>query len=201
MRTAPLLLLISVFLFQPVCARADWSIDTERSVLTFTSIKAADIAENHRFVKFTGLVHGDGSVEATVFLDSAATGIDIRDQRLRDLLFKVSTYPTAQLTTKVPLETLATPTGQSVDVDLQAEIEIYGTKQPITLPVRVIRLGPSDAAVISRSPVIVNAVAFGMSEGIESLRQIAGLSAISSAVPVTFFLHMTEGDDSAKPVE
>jgi len=42
--------------------------------------------------------------------------------------------------------------------------------------------------VASTKPLIVDAAKFGMTEGVEKLREIAGLQSISNAVPVSFVM-------------
>jgi len=42
--------------------------------------------------------------------------------------------------------------------------------------------------VVSERPVVISATQFGLAEGVESLRKIAGLPSISVAVPVSFVL-------------
>lgn len=44
--------------------------------------------------------------------------------------------------------------------------------------------------VTSAQPVIINATDYGLTDGINKLRDLAGLPSISYAVPVTFTLHL-----------
>jgi hypothetical protein len=48
--------------------------------------------------------------------------------------------------------------------------------------------------VAATKPLIVDATKFGLSDGIEKLREIAGLSSISHAVPVTFVMTFVAGE-------
>ena len=50
------------------------------------------------------------------------------------------------------------------------------------------RSGDSTLLVATRKPVVVNAPAFNLTDGVEALRAIAGLPNISLAVPVSFVL-------------
>jgi hypothetical protein len=46
---------------------------------------------------------------------------------------------------------------------------------------------------MSKKPVVVNAPEFKLAEGVEALREIAGLPSISLAVPVSFVLAFDQG--------
>ena len=62
---------------------------------------------------------------------------------------------------------------------------------PLTLDLQLIRLGDDRILVNSAVPVIVNAAEYDLAAGVEKLREVAGLPAISNAVPVTFSLVFT----------
>ena len=63
---------------------------------------------------------------------------------------------------------------------------------PSTSPMAIARLSDSRVLVSSLKPVIVNAGVFDLANGIEELRELAGLPAISKAVPVSFVLMFVE---------
>ena len=52
----------------------------------------------------------------------------------------------------------------------------------------VTRLAKDIFIVSSTEPVILNAENLGLTEGLESLRTVAGLPSISKSVPVSFFI-------------
>ena len=80
------LMLCLTLLTQP--ALADWTLDNERSIVNFISIKNASIGEVHRFRSLAGSVSDDGAVRLVIDLDSVETLIPIRNQRMRELLFE-----------------------------------------------------------------------------------------------------------------
>ena len=53
------------------------------------------------------------------------------------------------------------------------------------MPVVVIGESGGQLRVLSARPVILNVGDFGLEKGVEALREIAGLSAISTAIPVS----------------
>ena len=58
----------------------------------------------------------------------------------------------------------------------------------MTFEVVVARMSDGDLLVMSEKPVVVNAPLFNLADGVEALREIAGLPSISAAVPVSFVL-------------
>ena len=80
---------------------ADWTMDQSRSHLAFISIKAKDVAEIHTFTEMSGSIADDGQVKVSLMLDSVETLIPIRNERMREFLFKTTNYQEATLTAKV----------------------------------------------------------------------------------------------------
>ena len=69
-------------------ANAAWQLDGERSALSFVSTKAINIAEVHRFGELSGGVDADGMVNVSINLDSVDTAIELRDDRMKEMLFE-----------------------------------------------------------------------------------------------------------------
>lgn len=170
-------------------AWAAWELDNAGSTLTFVSIKAGDLGEVHRFDTLSGSISQQGAVEVVVDLASVDTLIPIRDQRMRDILFEVARFPTATLQAAVDAGKLAALLpGQTEAVSVMATLALKSQTLPLTLEVLVARLSETQILVASRQPVIVNAGQAGLVDGVEQLREIAGLPSISKAVPVSFVL-------------
>ena len=82
---------------QPASAAA-WQIDSAKSTLHFVTTKAGqpgagDVGEVQSTSQFAGGMTSVGSISFTVTLASVATGVDIRDERLRTMLFNVEDTP------------------------------------------------------------------------------------------------------------
>ena len=170
-------------------AFAQWTLDNDASRLSFVSTKAGTAAEVHRFGSLEGVVDDHGNVTLGIYLDSVDTAIEIRDERMREMLFETEQYPTAELTASVDIEALeALSVGESTTMASEAELSIHGTSTRLTVSMTVARLSESRVLAISREPLIVNASQVGLLEGVERLREVAGLPSISPAVPVTFVL-------------
>jgi len=180
-------LILASFVAMP--AQAEWVLNSEESTVSFVSTKAINIAEVHKFASLTGSVDSEGKVEVRVSLASVDTGIDIRDDRMREMLFDTETFALATMTANVDIGMLKElATGDSVRATIAGELSLHGENVPMSFDVVVARSSESKLLVISEKPVVVNAPLFKLSEGVERLREIAGLPSISTAVPVSFVL-------------
>jgi hypothetical protein len=179
--------------FGSPCAFATWSLDSDSSELTFVSTKAVDIAEVHRFAELSGRISDRGKAVVTVTMSSVKTGIDIRDERMRDILFETNKYPYATIRTEIESDLIEDlGIGESARLDVQLDIEIHGGVMPLDSSVIVLRLNEDTLTVASAAPVVINAKEYELAEGIESLRELANLPSIGKAVPVSFFLTFTQ---------
>jgi polyisoprenoid-binding protein YceI len=178
-------------------ALADWSLDPSRSHLAFVSIKAKDIGEVHSFQEMAGTIGEDGQVTVSLMLDSVETLIPIRNERMREFLFETTNYKDATLSAKVdPAIIAGMKPGDIADVSAEGILSLHGEQQPMILSMQAAKLDNGTVMVASTKPLIVDAAKFGMSDGVEKLREIAGLASISNAVPVSFVMTFVE---SASP--
>ncbi len=122
-------------------ASADWNLKNEQSQLSFVSIKNGDIAEVHRFNQLEGTVDDKGNVQLTIQLASVATAIPIRDQRMQEMLFNTSLFPTAALTATVDADQISMlKAGQMRVSALEGELSLHGQSSPVTAELIVARL-------------------------------------------------------------
>jgi hypothetical protein len=167
----------------------DWNLVNEESRLNFISIKASDIAEIHTFKELSGSVKDNGQAQVVINLSSLETLIPIRNERMGNLLFETKVYPVASFKLKLDLQTfLLTEVGKSSDVTLRGLLELKGKQFTMPVKISVTRLSDQSFLVKSSERLLLNADSLGLSDGIESLRVIAGLPSISKSVPVTFSL-------------
>ena len=173
-------------------ANADWQLDPAASDLYFMSIKATHVGEVHSFDTLSGKVDEKGAASLTIDLASVATLIPIRDQRMRDMLFQVDRYPTATVDAQIELDTLVTmPTGSEIDIELEADLKFKENTSQIMTKVKVSKLNEQKITVRTIAPVVLSAGQLQVTEGLEKLREIAGLPNISFTIPVTFNLTLT----------
>jgi len=170
-------------------AVAGWSLDPARSHLAFVSIKSEDIGEVHSFTEMTGTIAEDGQVEVALMLDSVETLIPIRNERMREFLFKTTRYAEATLTAKVdPAVVAGMKPGDISTIAAEGVLSLHGEEQPMILSLQAAKVADDTVMVASTKPLIVDAAKFGMTAGVEKLREIAGLQSISNAVPVSFVM-------------
>jgi len=170
-------------------AWADWTLNNAESQLSFVSIKKGDIAEVHRFDQLDGSVDGKGNVKLTIQLASVDTAIPIRDQRMREMLFDTDAFPSAVLTATIDASEVNTlDVGDMLTSSLKGQLSLHGQSGPVTAELAVARLGPNKLLVSSRKPVVLQVADYELLEGVEKLREVAGLDSISKAVPVSFVL-------------
>lgn len=179
-------------------AVAGWSLDPERSQVAFVSIKAGDIGEAHNFQEIAGRIDDAGQAEVEVMLDSVETLIPIRNERMREMLFKTARYDKATLTAKIdPAQIDAMQPGDVAAVVAESTLSLHGESQPLTLEMQVAKLDANTLMAASTKPVILDANNFGLGDGVDKLREIAGLESISDAVPVTFVMTFENAQPAA----
>lgn len=172
----------------PMATAAPWQLDAEASTLGFASVKNDRIAEGHRFTNLSGTVDAQSS-ELIIDLSSVDTEIPIRDERMREMLFDVLQFPNAVFESDLGSDALeGIEAGESRSVEIRGELSLRDARIPVTATVLVTRTGADHVIVSTQRPIVVSAAALALSDGLERLREIAGLQSITPSVPVTFTL-------------
>ena len=170
-------------------AQAQWQLDNEASQLSFISTKATHTAESHTFTKLQGSVNDAGQANLTIDIASVETMIPIRNERMGTMLFDIAAFPTAKFSAQVDIEAFnKLNVGAMKDMALNGELSLRNATLPLNAYVRVIKLDGNRVQVQTLKPIILKANSLSVIEGIEKLRNIAGLPSISHSVPVTFSL-------------
>ncbi|UAB78660.1 YceI family protein [Erythrobacter sp. SCSIO 43205] len=164
-----------------------WEVDSAASELSYVSIKAGEIAETNSFETLTGTVQGNGEATVEIDLASVSTGVDIRNERMREIFFNVADNPKATVTAKIdPAAFEALGVGESLDTTLDGTLSLVGVEAPFQAEVSVTRAGPDRVIAVTDKPVIVNAAQFELVDELAELQELAGLPSITPVVPVTF---------------
>lgn len=172
-------------------ASSAWTLDAARSYLGFLSTKNQHNVEAHSFGSLSGTVLADGTASLVIELDTVETGIDIRNQRMRELLFNTNANPDATVALELGDhlgQALAMSPGEVMTLAVPAMLELNGEPRELNVSLQVERLAEFTFVVSSAQPVLITADQFGLQSGVDALRQVAGLNAISLAVPVDFAL-------------
>ena len=183
---------VTVF-FLASSASAHWELDNNSSTLSFVTVKADHVGEVHTFDQLSGEINDDGSVQITIELASVNTLIDIRNERMQNMLFETNLFPQATIAGEIELDAVAAmDAGVSQAISVDFDLAIHGESSSYTADVLVTR---TESGVLASTvkPIIVMADTHGLVSGVEALREVAGLPSISRAVPVSFNVVFEQG--------
>jgi len=173
-----------------------WTLDGASSKLAFGSIKKDLIGEVHSFDALTGTVDKTGAVSIEIDLNSVETLIDIRNERMREFVFKNA--PSATLTAQIDMDAMAAmEVGSTGVVDFDGVVSFLGTENEIYTELFVARLSETQVMVTTNDMVFLAVEDLGISAGIDKLQEIAELPSITRAAPVTVRLMFTADDPGA----
>ena len=165
-----------------------WVLDNNGSSLYFLSIKVEHVVETHSFTSLSGQAD---TTSATVEIDlsSVDTAVELRDERMLDVLFEVALFASATVTADLTgLAVADLSPGESVTTELAFNLDLHGASNDMTAAVQLTQLADGALRIQTTSPVNVNAGDFSLVDGVNKLRELAGLPSVSYAVPVTFNL-------------
>ena len=165
-------------------ADESWRLNKDTSELVIASTKNSQITERHNLSFQSGAITKQGVARLVVDLLSIETNIPIRNERMRKYLFDNQPQAIIEMSL-TPSELQQLMAGQSSAVTLPAAVTANGTK--LSVPVAV-RTNSDGGGVVVSGETQIDAAKFGYGPGIEQLRVIAGLAAISTTVPVSFRL-------------
>ncbi|MEM6476651.1 MAG: YceI family protein [Pseudomonadota bacterium] len=173
----------------PKVTEGAWTIDSDASRVDYVSVKSGEIAETNEFSLVTGSLSEEGKATVEIDLASLETGVDIRNERMRDIFFEIADHPKAIVTADIdPRAYEFLEVGNNTIETVKGTLSVKGVETNIEADVNVTRTGPDRVTVVTNKPVIVMADALELTGGLAQLQEIAGLPSITPAVPVTFSL-------------
>ena len=173
-------------------AQANWYLDGESSRLSFITTQNANIADVHRFLVLHGKVDRKGLAQLRIEMDSVNSSVPLRDERMRDVLFDFKHFPEAQISAQIdlqPINDLAS--GAQLELRLPVTVSLRGKQHTYQAELLATRLDERRFQVVTLEPLMLQAEDFGLQPELETLRKLAGLSAISFSVPVNAVLIFT----------
>ncbi|ATX82741.1 YceI-like domain-containing protein [Mariprofundus ferrinatatus] len=185
------IMLLALMMLPATLWAGSMKLDGTASDINFVSVKKESVAEVHHFTALSGSIEGKAGF-LLIDLASIESGIDIRNERMRSMLFEVARFSSASI--KADLSAIAydnLKAGERISATLPLALNLHGVRQTLAAEVDVVKLGDERLLVASRQPVIVKAGDFEMEGGIEALRQVANLPGIARVVPVNFHLIFT----------
>lgn len=182
----------SVLALSALPGHAAWSVASETAAFHFVTTKNVNVSEVQSFKKVRGQLSDAGKLEFRVDLKSLSTNIEIRDQRMLDVLFEVAKFPaeavfTAQVDPGIMKQVLAQ---KSLATEIKGSLNLHGKSQPVTAKLQLLSLDGKNLIASTREPILVKANDFSLEGGIEALRELVGLPSISAVVPVNFWLEL-----------
>ena len=178
---------------------ADWNLKSDESSLHFISIKQNTIAETNRFQQLEGSVSEAGDFQFSINLSGVETNIPIRNERMNEFLFESAKFPLATGKGKIDMAQVSElAVGELMNIRLPVTIEFHGVSVKKDVMLQVARLSSQKLWAVTEVPFIINAAEFGLTEGIEKLRELAGLPSITQAVPVSVSLVFVKASKETK---
>jgi hypothetical protein len=127
-----------------------------------------------------------------VELESVNSGIPLRDERMRNALFEIKTFPEALISAQInlqPINDLAP--GAQLELRLPLSVTLHGKTQTYSAELLATRLDDRRFQVVTLEPLVLHAEDFDLAPGVATLREAAGLTSISLSVPVGAVLIFT----------
>jgi polyisoprenoid-binding protein YceI len=178
---------VAIVLAAPAAFAETWTLDGEMSKISFGSIKNEYNGEVHHFGGLSGTVDGQGLVSITVPLASVETMIDIRNERMREIVFNNS--PTATLSATVDMAALGgLDIGEGMVTEADGTLTFLGKEVDLFTNLFVMRVGEGKVLVTTDGMLMVATDELGIDAPIDMLQEIAGLDGITRVSPVTLRL-------------
>jgi polyisoprenoid-binding protein YceI len=170
-------------------SHAEWTLDGNASSFFYVTTKAAAVTEVNTFTGLSGSISDDGKASFVIDLATVNTAVEIRDQRMRELVFQVAQFPSATVSVDVDAEALDNMSpGVSTTGSYTAKVELHGMTQELMADLQITRLEDDSVLVQVARPLIVAAPSFGLQAGVDELQKVAALPSITPSVVVDFTL-------------
>lgn len=177
---------------------ARWLLNDTKSVLNFVSVKNTDVAETFTFTQLKGTISTTGEAVLSIPLASISTGIDLRNTRMKQMLFESDFLPNLYFTTQLNLAAIeALPVGGTSAQTLSGSLVLHGVVKTLSIDALLIKHADNSVSVSPKKPLLINSADFELNAGIEALRAVVGASSIGERVPVYFKVFLTR--DSSQP--
>ncbi len=186
-------LLASLMCFGPQHALAQesifapgWTMNQESSTLRFQSVKNETKVESSTFASYAGTIDENGLATVRILMDSVDTKVDLRNVRMRFLLFETFQFPEAVITMQIDPEKLDDlETVRRKVMMSKYTIDLHGVSLEREAEIAVMLLDNDTVAVTSSTPISLPTADFNLDGGIAKLEEAAKVEIIPSAT-VTF---------------
>ena len=173
-------------------ALAHWTLDAENSNISYGTIKNDMIGESNSFKTISGTIDDNGHISIDIALATVDTQLELRDTRMRDIVFKIAENANAKLSGDMNLQAHNDQeVGTSRVIEATIALELVGEKIELDVMLLVTRLAENKVMVTPHGVIFVDADDYELAPAIETLRELAGLDTIATVVPMSFYLTFT----------
>lgn len=172
----------------------NWVLNPSLSNVYMQTVKANSIFETHRFNSVEGGINANAEATVRIDLSSINSSVDIRDVRLRFVLFETFKFPFAEITARIDkskLQGLVAAT--RIEYPLTLSLNMHGIVNEVKTRVWVTRINEVTVSVSSIEPIILTASSVGLTDNIAKLVAIIGGTQIATAASITFDLIFATG--------
>jgi outer membrane protein OmpA-like peptidoglycan-associated protein len=172
----------------------DWVLNPRLSHVYLQTVKNNAIFETHQFTVVEGGVDKNGEASVRIDLASLETGIDIRNVRMRFLLFETYKFPYAQIGARLDKDTLQPlAIATRIAYPLELTVAMHGMVNAVKAMVWVTRIDATTVSVSTIQPIIVATETFGLTGGLAKLAEAVGGIPIAAGASLTFDLLFATG--------
>jgi outer membrane protein OmpA-like peptidoglycan-associated protein/polyisoprenoid-binding protein YceI len=176
----------------------DWALDPGQSHVWMQTNKLDNVIERHQFTGLDGAVSHDGSARLKIDLNTLDTGIDLRNVRMRFVLFETFKYPTAEITAQLDKSKLQGLSDRKpVRYPLTLNVNLHGIVRQIDSVVWITRTSATTVSVTTADPIIVPVESFDFAKGVAKLSDAMGGIKIVPSASITF--ELVFGTGALKP--
>lgn len=172
-----------------------WMLNPQESHFFMQTAKANAVVEIHKFTGLDGDVFPDGRALVKIDLTSVVSGIDVRDVRMRFLLFETYKYPEATIRAKLDPSILQQSLSRvRTEMPLHLQVDLHGVQSAIDTTVAIVREDDRTVHVTTIKPIVVQADTFGLARNIAKLSEAVNGTPIVTAASFTFDLEFQTGE-------
>jgi len=181
-----------------------WVLDTASSSLTFQTIKNGSKLETSSFASYQGEIDENGMASLRIQLDSVDTKVDLRNVRMRFLLFETFKFAEATVSAKIDPAVIASLAQKKrIEVPVDFVLDLHGVQQSLKVPTIVTALAGNQVSVASAAPLSIPTSLFGLDEGVRKLEEAAEVTIVpmgSVSFSLVYDVAPTEADVAASAV-
>lgn len=175
-----------------------WTMNPDASTLRFQSVKNETKVESSTFGTYAGTIDANGLATVRILMDSVDTKVDLRNVRMRFLMFETFQFPEAVITMQIDPEMIEDlETVRRKIMTAPYTIELHGVTSEREAEIAVMLLDNNTVSVTSSTPISLPTADFDLDGGVAKLEEAAKVEIIPSAT-VTFDFMFNRASSAAQ---